>query len=143
MSLMRSVIKPMGMLTFVLAASAGWAQEGSYECRQGELLRRVLVVYEVPGEAVPCQVVYSKPAEGAEDQVLWSAANQSGYCEFKAKEFRAQLQSWGWACSSSAGAPESEPGPAPAPAPASEPDSEAEQLGDEPPAPEADLEHPS
>jgi hypothetical protein len=140
-SLLPSISKPVGMLTLVLAASAGWAQEGSYECRQGELLRRVLIVYEVPGEAVPCQVIYSKPAEGVEDQALWSAANESGYCEFKAKEFRTQLQSWGWACSSAAAAPESELGPASAPEPASE--LEAEQLGDEPPAPEAALEHTS
>ena len=135
------------MLTFVLAGSAGWAQEGSYECRQGELLRRVLIVYEVPGEAVPCQVVYRKPSEGVEDQVLWGAANESGYCEFKAKEFRTQLESWGWACSTAAAAPASDAAPAPAPepepTPASEAEPEPEQLGDEPPAPEADLDHPS
>ena len=96
--LVRHVALTFAMILAVLVGSPSWAQEDSFECRQGELLRSVMIVYDVPGEAVPCQVVYSKPTEGAEDQVLWSAANESGYCEFKAKEFRAQLESWGWVC---------------------------------------------
>lgn len=85
------------LATCVLATSAV-AAEGRYECRQGQLVRQVMIVYEIPGKAVPCQVVYSKPSEGEADQVLWSASNESGYCEFKAREFRAQLESMGWAC---------------------------------------------
>jgi hypothetical protein len=32
-------------------------------------------------------------------QVLWRAANQSGYCEAQAQEFVAKLQGLGWTCS--------------------------------------------
>ncbi len=117
------------VLALLMCAVGALAQESEYQCTQGELLRQVMIVYEIPGKAVPCQVVYRKPSEGLQDQVLWSAANESGYCEFKAREFRAQLESWGWRC---AGPPGGEPGTEP----------EMEQLGDEAavPAPPAEME---
>jgi hypothetical protein len=105
-------------------ASDAVAQEDRFSCRQGPLTRSVMIVYEIPGKAVPCQVVYSKPSEDEPDQVLWSASNESGYCEFKAREFRAQLESLGWEC----GADHDDP-------------TDSEQLGEdsEPPEPPAGL----
>ena len=50
------------------------------------------------GGSVPCDVVYKKPTEGVEDQVLWYAENTEGYCEDKAREFVGKLESWGWVC---------------------------------------------
>jgi hypothetical protein len=107
-----------------VGASSAVAQEGRFVCQQGELTRRVMIVYEIPGKAVPCQVIYSKPSEGEPDRVLWSANSESGYCEFKAREFRAQLESLGWDC----GADSDDP-------------AESEQLGDDrdPPEPPVGL----
>ena len=123
MALRRRLLQAALALITVCGAVGVLAQEGGYECRLGELLRQVTIVYEMPGEAVPCRVRYSKPTEDIADQVLWRATSESGYCEFKAKEFRAQLESWGWSCTGA------------------EPEAEAdEQLGDSaPPAPPANL----
>ena len=47
---------------------------------------------------VPCSVVYKKLTEGVEDQVLWTAENDAGYCEDKAKAFVDKQIGWGWTC---------------------------------------------
>ncbi len=62
-----------------------------------DLVREVYVEYATSAP-VPCIVVYKKPTEGFEDQTLWSAENTEGYCEEKAREFVAKLESWGWVC---------------------------------------------
>ncbi len=70
----------------------------NYQCANGELIRRVEIIYET-GVAVPCEVHYHKDTEApGERQVLWSAYNESGYCERKTREFIAQLEGWGWEC---------------------------------------------
>ncbi len=70
----------------------------NYQCANGELTRRVEIIYET-GVAVPCEVHYHKDTEApGERQVLWSAYNESGYCERKTREFVAQLEGWGWEC---------------------------------------------
>ena len=104
-----------------LGATAAEAADG-YECRQGDLVRQVEVQYLTPGEVVPCQVEYRKPTEGADNQILWSAGSEQGYCEFKAREFHKKLQSWGWSCTDAAQPAE--------PAEAAEESETGEQLGD-------------
>ena len=69
----------------------------SWNCSHDDLVREVIIEYP-QGGSVPCDVVYKKQTEGVEDQVLWSAENQEGYCEEKAAEFVAKLESWGWVC---------------------------------------------
>ena len=70
-----------------------------YRCLRGDLQRRVAIFYET-GVAVPCEVHYYKDNEApGEQQVLWRALNESGYCEARAREFIEQLESWGWSCS--------------------------------------------
>ena len=59
----------------------------NYQCFNGELVRRVEIVYET-GVAVPCEVHYYKDTEApGEREVLWNAYNESGYCETKTREF--------------------------------------------------------
>ena len=69
----------------------------SWNCSHDDLVREVIIEYP-QGGSVPCDVVYKKQTEGVEDQVLWSAENQEGYCEEKAGELVARLESWGWVC---------------------------------------------
>ena len=78
-----------------------------FRCSQGGLERRVSIVYET-GVAVPCEVHYYKDSEApGERQVLWTANNESGYCETKTQEFIEKLEGWGWSCESgSAAGPE-------------------------------------
>ncbi len=70
----------------------------SYQCTQGELERRVEILYET-AEAVPCEVHYYKDTEApGQREVLWSAANEAGYCEKQAQAFIGKLEGWGWDC---------------------------------------------
>ena len=73
------------------------AYADSWNCSSSDLVREVVIEYP-QGGSVPCNVVYKKQTEGVEDQVLWSAENQEGYCEEKAGELVANLESWGWVC---------------------------------------------
>ncbi len=71
------------------------------ECRLGDLARSVEIVYSAPGQAVPCEVLYRKAAEGTLE-TLWRATNETGYCEARADEFITKLESWGWTCNEAA-----------------------------------------
>ena len=84
------------ILAIALLSPLG-AQADSWSCRHDNDVREVHVM--TTGEApVPCEVVYKKLTEGAEDQVLWNAQQDGSYCEAKASEFVARLESWGWTC---------------------------------------------
>ena len=70
----------------------------AYQCTYGDLQRRVEIFYEA-GVTVPCEVHYYKDTEApGEQQVLWRALNETGYCERKTEELIAKLQGWGWTC---------------------------------------------
>ena len=69
----------------------------SWNCSSSDLVREVVIDYP-QGGSVPCNVIYRKQTEGFEDQVLWSADKLEGYCEDKARELVAKLESWGWVC---------------------------------------------
>lgn len=76
---------------------SGQASADSWNCRNNDLVREIVVEYP-QGGALPCRVVYKKQTEGAEDKELWSAINQQGYCIERAKEFADKVESWGWTC---------------------------------------------
>lgn len=96
---MRVLQRSMQIL-FVFAVSAAFtAHADSWNCSSTDLVREVVIEYLDPaGAPVPCHVIYKKHTEGFEDQVLWSAENLEGYCEEKAKDLVAKLESWGWVC---------------------------------------------
>lgn len=73
------------------------ASADSWNCSRDDLVREVIIEYP-QGGSLPCDVVYKKPTEGVEDQVPWSAENEEGYCEAKARELVATLESSGWVC---------------------------------------------
>jgi hypothetical protein len=80
-------------------------------CTQGDLQRRVEILYET-GMTFPCEVHYYKDTEApGEAQVLWRAMNEAGYCERKAQEFILKLEGSGWNCGPNDAA-ESDPEPA-------------------------------
>lgn len=73
------------------------AYADSWSCSNGNLVREVHI--EQPSSApVPCSVVYKKPSEGIDDQVLWNAQKDASYCDEKASGFIVKLESWGWVC---------------------------------------------
>ena len=86
----------------ILAAGIGAASlaqdSNEYQCTMGALTRRVAIMHET-GVSVPCEVQYFKDSEASgEQQVLWRALNEEGYCEAKAAAFVAQLTEMGWDC---------------------------------------------
>ncbi len=83
-----------------LSVSAQDAPE--YQCVLQDLQRRVEVVYE-SSVAVPCEVHYFKDTEApGEQQILWNAQNESGYCESQAQALVEKLEGWGWECNAAA-----------------------------------------
>ncbi len=82
-----------------LVPSLAFAQgPETYSCTYGDLQRRVDILRET-GAQVPCEVHYHKDSEApGERQVLWSAANEVGYCEKNAEQLIAKLEGWGWDC---------------------------------------------
>jgi len=72
--------------------------ESSFRCTQDGLVRRVEIVYETEAP-VPCAVHYYKDTEApGEDQVLWNAQNEAGYCEARTRELVERLESGGFEC---------------------------------------------
>ena len=116
------------LTTLTVIPAIAIAQGAETRCTNGDMVRRVVIMSE-PGVSVPCEVHYFKDTEApGEDQVLWSASSQAGFCEEKAAGFVSQLEGWGWDC----GAGETAAAP-PAPAEPPEPPEPAEA----PEAPEA------
>ncbi len=117
-------------LVFLVAMIPGLApgQTGTaYQCSFDGMQRRIEILTE-PGVTVPCEVHYFKDTEmPGENQLLWTATTEAGYCESKADEFVAKLRDWGWECARASGAkpaqePEASPEPEAAPEPEAEPD---------------------
>lgn len=87
-------VQVLAAVFFTLPVSA---YADSWSCSHDNNVREVHVVHTTSA-AVPCDVVYKKQTEGAEDQVLWHADNDENYCEEKARAFITKLESWGWVC---------------------------------------------
>ncbi|WP_341938130.1 hypothetical protein [Marinimicrobium sp. C2-29] len=85
----------LGLVLSLLALSARASEGERYHCAFGQQGRTISVVYEVEGQAAPCEVRYEKE-NGVETP--WSADNEEGYCEEKAREFVEQHREWGWRC---------------------------------------------
>jgi hypothetical protein len=90
------------ILTAAALPGLSLAQDNNnFNCSNGDLQRRVEIVYET-GVTVPCEVHYYKDTEApGERQVLWRALQQEGYCEEQTRQFITQLASWGWDCTQS------------------------------------------
>ena len=103
---MKTQLRACFLLTSCILSPA-FAQT-AYQCNAGDVLRRVEVVYE-SAAVVPCEVHYVKETEApGSREVLWNAANEAGYCEARAQELIARLQSLGWTCSAPEAAPASD-----------------------------------
>ncbi len=94
---MQLKLRSMQIIAILALSASINAYADSWNCSNSDLVREVVIEYP-QGGSVPCNVVYKKQTEGVEDQVLWSAENQEGYCEDKARELVASLESWGWVC---------------------------------------------
>ena len=103
------------------------AAQGLVVCTHGGLERSVEVVYDIPGEPVPCEVRYAKP-----DAVTspWRAEREEGYCERQAVGMIQKLSDAGWSCQAS--------GDDSPPAPVAEPEAAQSAEADSEVGPELD-----
>ena len=94
---MKFFIRSLQITTFLAFSVSFNAYADSWNCSQSDLVREVVIEYP-EGGSVPCNVVYKKQTEGVEDQVLWSALSEDGFCEEKARDLVVKLESSGWVC---------------------------------------------
>ena len=88
----------MLVVAFFIPTVGSAKDSQNFQCTLGDMTRRVEIVSE-PGVSVPCEVHYYKDSEApGEQQVLWRAMNEAGYCESHAIEFIASLGETGWQC---------------------------------------------
>ncbi len=125
------------LMSFLFLALPGLAlaQGAETQCTSGDMVRRIVIMTE-PGVSVPCEVHYFKDTEApGEDQVLWSATQQAGYCEEKAAGLVAKLEGSGWDCGAGARQAPAEPPESAEPAERAEaPEAPADTTGDLAPA---------
>jgi hypothetical protein len=121
---------PISILLATLPAIA-LAQAGETQCTYGDMVRRIVIMTE-PGVSVPCEVHYFKDTEApGEDEVLWRATRQAGYCEEKAEGLVASLEQSGWNCRpTDPGAPAAPARPAEPAEPAEAAEEPADTSGD-------------
>ena len=71
--------------------------QNAFICKQKDNARFISIEYLDPPNQVPCRVVYEKPSEKS-IEYPWSARNQIGYCEEKAKFLAEKLSGLGLTC---------------------------------------------
>ena len=129
---MVTVMRELSVSTLILVLMPGiaLAQGAETQCTSGDMVRRVVIMSE-PGVSVPCEVHYYRDTEApGEDQVLWSASSQEGYCEEKAAGLVSKLEGWGWNCGAgeAPAAPPAPPDPAEPAEPAAAPEAPEEPV---------------
>ena len=90
----------IGTLSLIaISILAGHAQSEEFECRRGDLVRRIELRLAEDADRLPCQVVYWKDQESpGEPRVPWKADRDLEFCVTKAREMVDGLQSAGWNC---------------------------------------------
>ena len=86
---------PWCLAIFVTLIATHALAEETWRCTFGQEERVISVVFQDQEMKLPCEVRYEK--DGV-TQTLWSAENEVGYCEEKAREFVEKQRSWGWIC---------------------------------------------
>jgi hypothetical protein len=92
-----------GCVASLLVSSTGIARTLEYQCARGLVIRNIAIEYRLPGQQVPCKVLYRKPSQIP--RVLWKARAQAGFCESKADQLLEKLDRSGWSCHQAQGAP--------------------------------------
>ena len=91
------VLAALSLPTALIAPSV--AQSAEFQCRRGDLVRRIEVQFADDADRLPCQVVYWRDTEQpGRPRVPWNAENQLEFCVEKAREMVDSLQSAGWTC---------------------------------------------
>ena len=89
------------------AIFAAPAQSEEYQCRRGDLVRRVEVQFADDADRLPCRVAYWRDTRSPQQpRFPWRADHQLDFCIGKARELVENLQSAGWICEGDSSLPE-------------------------------------
>jgi hypothetical protein len=95
------VVGTLGLIA--VSILAGPAQSEEFQCRRGDLVRRIELRLATDADRLPCEVVYWKDQESpGEPRVPWKADHDLEFCIAKAREMAGELQSAGWTCGDAA-----------------------------------------
>jgi len=94
---MKNLNRTVTLLFSTLCAIPLTGYAESWSCKHDNNVREIQIQHETTA-ALPCSVVYRKPTEGIEEQTLWSASSDAGYCEEKARALVEKHVGWGWNC---------------------------------------------
>ncbi len=101
---LKSIVLPLliAMAALTTPQVAPHAEETiQNSCKNGDLVRRVVVVESSLSSGLSCEVIYWKDTEApGVRQVLWTARQDAGYCYSKALALVNQLVAMGWTCDS-------------------------------------------
>jgi hypothetical protein len=94
----------VGTLSLIaVSILAGHAQSEEFQCRHGDLVRRIELRLADDADRLPCEVVYWRDQESpGEPRVPWKADHDLQFCMDKAREMVDGLQSAGWTCDGAA-----------------------------------------
>jgi hypothetical protein len=99
------VLVALSAVTVAIGAAEGVAEE--FQCRRGDLVRRIEVQFANRADRLPCEVIYWKDDEApGRPEQLWNAEHEIAFCTEKAREMVARLESAGWACAPRSGGAE-------------------------------------
>lgn len=100
--LKRNLSKMLTVTAALTLSSVAHAEETiQSSCKNGDLVRRVVVVESSLSSGLSCEVVYWKDTEApGVRQVLWTAKQDAGYCYSKAISMVGKLAALGWTCDS-------------------------------------------
>lgn len=82
--------------------TANAAEKSQYQCRSGDVVRRVIIEVGDLATSLPCEVVYFKDTEApGVRRVLWNARSDAAFCDAKAAGLVDKLATSGWQCDAS------------------------------------------
>lgn len=95
------VLAALSLLAAPLVAAPAHSEE--WQCRRGDLVRRIEVQFADDADRLPCQVLYWRDGEtSGGPRVPWRAENQLEFCSRKAREMLDELRAAGWTCDAAA-----------------------------------------
>jgi hypothetical protein len=101
---MRSDHRKRAALVLGLGVAGAWqtTSAAEFDCRHGDLMRRVEVNTGDAVQNAACEVRYWRNASAPGDgEVLWRANQDLDFCDAKARDLLARLEAGGWTCTAS------------------------------------------
>ncbi|MGH6900636.1 MAG: hypothetical protein ACREJ5_29475, partial [Geminicoccaceae bacterium] len=92
------------LVVLVLGVAGTWQPTlaAEFQCRHGDLLRRVEVNTGDAARDAACEVRYWRDALAPGDgKVLWRANQDIDFCDAKARDLLGRLEAGGWSCAAS------------------------------------------